>query len=227
MVKTYSFKKDGNVFLSPHFQVKEFASVSGAKIYSDTVKVDTELVNILERLFRYLNCKMIRITSGYRTAEHEKAVGNKSGRGYHVNGQAADINCYDQNGRRYHGSVICCALQELGWNHGIGWIAGCAVHVDTRNSQYWFDEQNGCRSIGSDWYAYMKKKGYTVNGLPKLGDADGDGDVDTTDARLTLQYAVGSITAEDINTLLADIDGDGDVDTTDARMILQKAVGKE
>ena len=226
MVKTYSLKKDGNVYLTPHFQVKEFASKNGKKTYSDTVLIDTQLVQILERLFAYLKCQKIVITSGYRTVEHEKAVGNKSGKGYHTTGQAADINCYDQNGKRYHGSVICCALQELGWRYGIGWIAGCAVHVDTRDYRYWFDEQNGCRSIGTDWYAYMKKKGYIVTGLPKLGDVDGDGKVTTTDARLILQYTVGSISSNDIDMTVADLDGDGDVDTTDARLALQKAVEK-
>lgn len=226
MVKTFSLKKDGDVYLTSHFQVKEFASKNGKKVYSDTVLIDTHLVQTLERLFVYLNCQKIVVTSGYRTTAHEKAVGNKSGKGYHTTGQAADINCYDKNGKRYHGGVVCCALQELGWRCGIGWIAGHAVHIDSRDYQYWFDEQNSNRSIGTDWYAYMKQKGYIVTGLPKLGDVDGDGKVTTTDARLILQYAVGSISSYDLNISAADLDGDGEVTSTDARLALQKAVEK-
>ncbi len=58
------------------------------------------------------------------------------------------------------------------------------------------------------------------------GDVDGDGDVDSTDARLTLQYVVKKIDAAALDVTAADADGDGDVDSTDARLILQYAVGK-
>ena len=64
--------------------------------------------------------------------------------------------------------------------------------------------------------------------LPKrdLGDINNDGKVDTTDARLALQYAVGKIPLDDGQLGLGDVNADGKVDTTDARLILQKAVGK-
>lgn len=58
------------------------------------------------------------------------------------------------------------------------------------------------------------------------GDIDGDGDVDTTDARLALQAAVGKAGLDAEQTAAGDINGDGKVDTTDARLILQSAVGK-
>lgn len=59
-----------------------------------------------------------------------------------------------------------------------------------------------------------------------LGDADANKTVDSTDARLTLQYSVKKITGEKLDLNMADVDGDGDVDSTDARMILQYAVKK-
>ena len=60
-----------------------------------------------------------------------------------------------------------------------------------------------------------------------VGDADGDGSVTSTDARLTLQFAVNKIGEEDVlNPVLLDVDGDGSVTSTDARLILQYAVGK-
>ena len=217
-VKTYSKSKDGVTKLSPHFRVREFASPD-----SDTVKIDPKLIAILERLYDYLGCSKIIITSGYRTAAHDRAVGG-NGRGYHVKGRADDINCWRGNGRIY-GSEICCALQELGWNHGVGWIAGHAVHIDTRTARYWFDEQNGCLSIGDDWYAYMDSKGHRVPRLLK-GDVDGDGKVTSTDARLALQAAVGKVTLTEKQAIAADQNGDGTVDSTDARQILQKAVKK-
>ncbi len=58
------------------------------------------------------------------------------------------------------------------------------------------------------------------------GDADGDGKVDSTDARLVLQHAVGKIDKNALDVAAADADGDGKIDSTDARLILQKAVGK-
>lgn len=56
------------------------------------------------------------------------------------------------------------------------------------------------------------------------GDANGDNKVDTSDARLTLQHAVGKIQLDAEQQARADISGDGTVDTTDARLILQQAV---
>ncbi len=58
------------------------------------------------------------------------------------------------------------------------------------------------------------------------GDVNGDSKVDSTDARITLQYAVGKIKDAALNKAAADVNGDGKVDSTDARLILQYAVGK-
>ncbi len=58
------------------------------------------------------------------------------------------------------------------------------------------------------------------------GDVDGNGKVDSTDARLVLQYAVGKIDVTALDVTAADADGNGRVDSTDARLILQFAVGK-
>ena len=57
------------------------------------------------------------------------------------------------------------------------------------------------------------------------GDVNNDGKVDSTDARMTLQYAVKKVTS--LPSLdAADVNGDGKVDSTDARLILQYAVKK-
>ncbi len=59
-----------------------------------------------------------------------------------------------------------------------------------------------------------------------IGDVDGNGKIDSTDARLVLQYAVKKIGASALDVDLADVDGNGKVDSTDARLILQYAVKK-
>ncbi len=53
------------------------------------------------------------------------------------------------------------------------------------------------------------------------GDVNGDGKVDSTDARLILQYYAKKISADALDLTLADVDGSGTVDSTDARLILQ------
>ncbi len=59
-----------------------------------------------------------------------------------------------------------------------------------------------------------------------LGDVNGDEKADSTDARLTLQYAVKKIGADKLDLTVADVNGDGKADSTDARLILQYAVKK-
>lgn len=58
------------------------------------------------------------------------------------------------------------------------------------------------------------------------GDINRDGNVGTADALLALQQAVGKITLDEEQMLLANVDGKPGVTTSDALYILQKAVGK-
>lgn len=55
------------------------------------------------------------------------------------------------------------------------------------------------------------------------GDADGDGKITTTDARLVLEGCVGK---RYVDPQRLDVDWDGEVTTTDARILLQYCVGK-
>lgn len=59
MTKTYSLSRDGETFVSPHFQVKEF------KTQGDTVIIANALLNKLERLSDCLNNIHIRIRKAY------------------------------------------------------------------------------------------------------------------------------------------------------------------
>ena len=58
-----------------------------------------------------------------------------------------------------------------------------------------------------------------------LGDVNGDGVVDTTDAKLVMQYDLGLIGANDLILAAGDVNGDGAVDTTDAKLIMQLDLG--
>lgn len=59
-----------------------------------------------------------------------------------------------------------------------------------------------------------------------IGDLNADNRIDTTDARLLLQAAVGKRSLSEEAAAVSDVDGDGVTNTTDARLVLQYAVGK-
>ena len=147
-VVDYDYATQGNLFLSPHFQVKEYKSPD-----SNIVKIDNRLIWILERLFGDLNCSKMIINSGYRTISHDKKVGG-DGKGYHTKGMAADIKAYDKNGKVISAKIVCQKLCDYGDVFGIGYINAESVHIDTRSrvNIYWFDETNGFGLI---------KNGYT------------------------------------------------------------------
>ena len=59
-----------------------------------------------------------------------------------------------------------------------------------------------------------------------IGDVDGNGKVEATDALEVLKAVVGKVTLTDEQLVLADTDGNGEADATDALNILKKVVGK-
>ena len=146
-VVDYNYTTQGGLFLSPHFQVKEFKSPD-----SNTVKIDNRLIWILERLFDDLNCSKMIVNSGYRTIAYDKKIGGSVG--FHSKGQAADIKAYDKNGKIISAKIICQKLCDYGDVFGIGYINAESVHIDTRSKvNIWFgDETNGVSLI---------KAGYT------------------------------------------------------------------
>lgn len=84
-IKQYSLKNDGAKQLSPAFRVREFRCRDG----TDTILIDEGLVVLLQCIREHFG-KPVHITSGYRTAEHNAAVGgSKSSR--HLLGRAADF----------------------------------------------------------------------------------------------------------------------------------------
>lgn len=151
-IKKYSYKKDKNIKLTPHFKVGECRCKDG----SDKILIDINLAKISEQVRSHFNCKKINITSGYRTREHDIKVGG-SGKGYHTKGQAWDISAKDQDGKTINAKYICCYLEDIDVK-GIGYINKNAVHVDTRKNKYWFDETKDNKKIENSFYEYFNLK---------------------------------------------------------------------
>ena len=109
-VKTYSYRKDKNIYCSAHTQVKEMRCKDG----SDTILIDEKLMEMIEKLFAKLRCKKYKITSGYRTSAHDKKVGG-DGKGQHTLGKAVDAIFYDNKGKIISSKIVCCVAQDLGF----------------------------------------------------------------------------------------------------------------
>lgn len=85
MLNVYSRARDGETLLSRSFRAKEFACKDG----TDPLFVDSELVQVLQAIRDHFGAPVV-ITSGYRTAAHNKAVGGAL-YSQHCYGRAADI----------------------------------------------------------------------------------------------------------------------------------------
>jgi len=157
-VKKFSYKSQGALFCSKYTQVREMASI-GAKLYSDNVLVDEKLMEMVDKLFEKLNCKFYLISSGYRTAAHDKAVGG-NGYGQHTKGKAVDCCFYDKNGKIIPAQIVCCVAQDMGFK-GIANISKnyAYVHLDVRSiGTYKGDEIYNYRTVTKDFYDYFNIK---------------------------------------------------------------------
>lgn len=152
----YSLKKDGERQLSPHFKVKEFRCKDG----SDEIKIESGLLPVLEMIYDHFRCSRIDITSGYRTAAHDKKVGGKGG-GNHVQGKAVDFVAYDRAGAKIPSAKIVLYLEDIGFRDGVG-VSGVgyrcgkgtyATHMDVNYrawDKWWF---------GDEYYSMSKSIG--------------------------------------------------------------------
>ena len=86
MLNVYSRARDGETLLSRSFRAKEFACKDG----TDPLFVDSELVQVLQAIRDHFGAPVV-ITSGYRTAAHNAAVGGSKS-SQHLLGRAADFH---------------------------------------------------------------------------------------------------------------------------------------
>lgn len=133
-IKQYSLAKDGARKLAPGFKVREFRCRDG----SDAIMIDQTLVVLLQAIREHFN-RPITITSGYRTAAHNAAVGGAKS-SQHLLGRAADIQVADTTVE-----AVAAYAESLmpDWG-GVGRYPVKAgrtkgwVHVDTRpNKSRW------------------------------------------------------------------------------------------
>ena len=133
-IKQYSLAKDGARQLAPAFKVREFRCRDG----SDAIMIDQTLVVLLQAIREHFG-KPVTITSGYRTAAHNTAVGGAKS-SQHLLGRAADIQVQDTDPL-----AVAAYAESLmpGWG-GVGRYpvkpgrARGWVHVDTRpNKSRW------------------------------------------------------------------------------------------
>lgn len=130
MIKAYSLEKDGNKKVSTNFRVKEFACNDG----SDPVFVDSELVEILQKIRNYFG-KPVTITSAYRTPTHNKSCGGTT-YSQHLYGKAADIKISGVSPEK----VAQYAEKLLTNSGGIG-IYNTFTHIDVRGKKSRWDNK--------------------------------------------------------------------------------------
>lgn len=151
MIREYSYNNDGQVFLSPHFQVWEFRSFDDENNYltSDKILIDLKLIDILENVYNNFNANYITVTSGYRSDDFDLRLGGFLG--YHSKGMAVDFIVVNKDGI-VNSKDVCCYLEDLGIL-AIGY-GNTYTHIDTRDWKSFFDETNGNVNIDS-WYNYF------------------------------------------------------------------------
>ena len=116
------------------FDSKEFASRDGAPSPFGPMNVKQELVDFLNQL-RLRFGKALVVTSGYRSPEHNKAVGGVVN-SYHTQGLAADIRPEDQKDL----PALWELCRRLNVTGGVG-IYDTFVHVDRRGYAARFDKR--------------------------------------------------------------------------------------
>lgn len=157
----YSYPRDKDKQLSPHFKMGEFVSDSDYTDgnYPSSVPIHDMLPNILEKVYAHFGATCGIICSGYRTPDCDREVGG-SGSGPHTVGIAVDIYFY-KNDTPIPSRLVSCYLQDIGIK-GIGYKCGGnpnGTHFDMRGygvweGLVWFGDETDYSSGYNDFYAY-------------------------------------------------------------------------
>ena len=143
-VVTYPANKQ----LSTHFNSNEFKCPHCGKI-----RLDSKLIDMLEKLFNKVHASKCIISSGYRCPTYDREENGFAGR--HSEGLACDCCYYDKDGKIIPSKVICCVAWDLGFK-GIAYIDKNYTHLDVRtNGTYYGDESRGDSSYWTNPYTYF------------------------------------------------------------------------
>lgn len=146
-IKTY--KRGDATKLSANFRAREFDCKCSGKC--NETKIDEQLVGFLQNIREHFG-KPVNVTSGYRCAEHNKAVGGASG-SLHTKGQAADIVIDGVDPLEVAKYAESIGIKGIGHYDGF-------VHIDTRTTKsFWYSSaQEYRRTFGGA----PKEEGYTL-----------------------------------------------------------------
>ena len=118
-----------DVYISENFKLSEFESPD-----TKEVKIDEKLIDKLEKYRTKVGNIPIRINSGYRTPEHNKAVGGAS-KSLHMTGKACDIHKL----KDYSIDEMAYLAEQIGFD-GIGKY-NWGIHVDVRGYKARWDDR--------------------------------------------------------------------------------------
>lgn len=157
-IHRYSKARDGEIYLSKNFQVKQFACKDG----SDEIFIDSELVTILQKIHDHFG-KEVEINSAYRNPTHNKNVGGAS-RSFHLYGMAADIAIKGVTPERVAAYAESIGVQGIG-------LYGTFTHVDARDYHSYWNVIDGVTYTRQTFVALSElqitdksKDGFTVKG---------------------------------------------------------------
>lgn len=167
-IVTYS--NNDRTQITEHFNAIEFKCKCGG---THNTLISKKLVDMLEKLYKKLNCSKIIVTSGYRCPTHDKNV--STGNGQHTKGTAADVVCYAQDGSIISSKTVSCIAQDLGFT-GIANITSeyQAIHLDVRTGSKWYgNEVISNNHLTDDFYSYYGiKKSEEITNEPNTPTSD-------------------------------------------------------
>lgn len=135
--------------VTTHFHSSEFKCP-----HCGVIKIDENLINKLERLFKKLNASKCFISSGYRCRTYDINENGFAGR--HSEGLAADCLFYDKNGKIIPSKIVICVAYDMKELNGIAKINNNYTHLDNRQgSTYRGDETRGNSSYWTNPYSYF------------------------------------------------------------------------
>ena len=138
-----------NIQITTHFNSKEFKCP-----HCGVMKIDTELISKVEKIFSKVNASKCIVSSGYRCPTYDKRENGFAGR--HSEGLAMDCIFYDKNGGIIPSKIIICVAYDLGELNGIAKINNNYTHLDNRKgSTYRGDETRGNSSYWINPYSYF------------------------------------------------------------------------